>query len=165
MASMTRAQRREQNAKQRHLRKSRERLQREQTRAQRCLQALEQTMADLGLPETLAAEVEWRLKAHAKLLGKIVGLMFPTLFGCRTCYELTQVRVWDKNLPSRILGALPKQKWVRQLQHQGQDLLATLWPHVEDKSPATHSRWQWTWVGDDSVFKKSGQQLGLVGTW
>lgn len=165
MASMTRAQRREYHAKQRHLRKYRERLQREQTRAQRCLQTLEQALADLGLPETLAAEVEWRLKAQVKLLGKIFGLMFPTVFGCRTTYELSRVRGWDKNLPTRILGALPTRKWVRQLQHRGQDLLATLWQHVEDKSPATRSRWQWTWVGDDSVFKKSGQQLGLVGTW
>jgi hypothetical protein len=32
-------------------------------------------------------------------------------------------------------------------------------------SEATRSRWQWTWVGDDSVFKKYGEQLGLVGTW
>ena len=165
MASMTRAQRREYNAKQRHLRKYRERLQQEQTRAQRFLQGLEQALVDLGLPETLAAEVEWRLQAQAKLLGKIFGLMFPTMFGCRTPYELSRVRGWDKNLPSRLLGALPTRKWVRQLQHRGQDLLATLWHHVEDKSPATRSRWQWTWVGDDSVFKKSGQQLGLVGTW
>ena len=55
MASMTRAQRREYNAKQRHLRKYRERLQQEQTRAQRFLQGLEQALVDLGLPETLAA--------------------------------------------------------------------------------------------------------------
>lgn len=165
MASMTRAQRREERAKQRHLQQYRERLQREQTRAQCYLRTLEQGLVDLGLPETLAAEVEWRLQAQTKLLGKIFGLMFPTVFGCRTAYELTRVRVWDKNLPARILGALPKQKWVRQLQHRGQDLLATLWRHGEDKSPATRSRWQWTWVGDDSVFKKSGQQLGLVGTW
>ena len=33
-----------------------------------------------------------------------------------------------------------------------------------DKSPATQSRWQWTWVWDDSVFQKYGEQLGLVGT-
>jgi DDE superfamily endonuclease len=165
MASMTQAQRREYNAKQRHLRKYRERLQQEQTRAQRFLQGLEQAMVELGLPETLTVEVEWQLKAQATLLGKIFGLMFPTLFGCRTSYELTQLRVWDKNLPSRLLGALPKQKWVRQLQHRGQDLLATLWRHAEDKSSATRSRWQWTWVADDSVFKKYGQQLGLVGTW
>jgi hypothetical protein len=43
--------------------------------------------------------------------------------------------------------------------------LIRLWQQVADKSPATQSRWQWTWVADDSVFKKAGQQLGLVGTW
>jgi hypothetical protein len=32
-------------------------------------------------------------------------------------------------------------------------------------SPATQSRWQWTWVWDDSVFQKYGAQLGLVGRW
>ena len=47
----------------------------------------------------------------------------------------------------------------------GREVLVTLWRHVEEKSPATRSRWQWTWVADDRVFKKSGQQLGLVGTW
>ena len=99
MASMPRAQRREYNAKQRRLRKYRERLQQEQTRAQRFLQGLEQALGDLGLPATLAAEVEWRLKAQAKLLSKIFGLMFPTVFGCRTTYELSRVRGWDKNLP------------------------------------------------------------------
>ena len=165
MATMTRAQRREYDAKQRRLRKYRERLEQEQQRAQRFLQALEQALLDLGLPETLAAEVEWYLKAQVKLLGKIFGMMLPTLFGCRTAYELTQLRGWDKNLPSRILGALPKQKWLRLLQRRGQALLIRLWQQVEDKSPATRSRWQWTWVGDDSVFKKSGLQLGLVGTW
>jgi hypothetical protein len=165
MAAMTRAQRREYNAKQRHLRKYRDRLEQEQRRAQRYLQALEQAFADLGLPETLAAEVTWRLQAQVKLLGKIFGMMFPPVFGCRTAYELTQVRVWDKNLPGRLLGALPKQKWIRQLQRRGQDLLIRLWQQIAAQSPATRSRWQWTWVGDDSVFKKSGQQLGLVGTW
>ena len=165
MAPMTRAQRREYHAKHRRLQKHRERLQREQARAQRHLQALEQALVDVGVAETLADEVQWRLKAVRKLLGKIFGLMFPTVFGCRTYRELTRVRAWDKNLPSRILGALPKQKWLRQLPHRGQDLLVTLWHAVVDKSPATRSRWPWTWVGDDRVFKKSGPQLGLVGTW
>jgi hypothetical protein len=158
-------QRRAQQAKQRRHQKARDHLQREQARAQRYVHALEQALVDLGLSETLVFEVEWRLRALGKLWGKIFGVMFPTLFGCRTTYELTRVRGWDKNLPGKILGALPKPKWVRQLQHRGQDLLATLWHHVADKSPATRSRWQWTWVGDDRVFKKSGQQLGLVGTW
>jgi hypothetical protein len=153
MAMLIRAQRRESNAKQRHRRKYRERLQREQKRAQRFLQALEQALVNVGWPEPLVAEVEWRLQGQVKLLGTIVGMMCPTLFGWRTAYELTQLRVWDKNLPGRILGALPKQKWLR------------LWQQVENKSPATRSRWQWTWVGDDRVFKKSGPQLGRVGTW
>jgi hypothetical protein len=165
MATMTRTQRREYNAKQRRLRKYRERLQHEQQRAQRFLHALEQAVLDLGLPETLVAEVEWRVQAQVKLLGKMFGMMFPTLFGCRTAYELTQLRGWDKNLPGRMLGAMPKQKWLRQLQRRGQALLTLLWQQIEDKSSATQSRWQWTWVGDDSVFKKAGQQLGLVGTW
>jgi hypothetical protein len=44
-------------------------------------------------------------------------------------------------------------------------VLVPLWRHAASKSAATRSRWQWTWVGDDSVFKKYGEQLGLVGTW
>jgi DDE superfamily endonuclease len=165
MATMTCTQRRAYHAKQRRLRKDRERLQHEQQRAQRFLQALEQALVDLGLSETLVAEVEWRAQAPVKLLGKIFGMMFPTLCGCRTTYELTQLRVWDKNLPGRMLRAMPKQQWIRQLPRRGQALWTRLWQQVEDKSPATQSRWQWTWVGDDSVFKKAGQQLGLVGTW
>jgi hypothetical protein len=165
MAPMTRAQRREYYAKPRRSQKYRERLQREQARAQRSLEALEQALIDLGLPETVAAEVQWRLKTVGKLLGKIVGLMFPSVFGCRTPHELSRVRNWAKNLPGPILGALPRQKWLRQLQHRGQDPLVTLWHAVVGKSPATRSRWPWTWVGDDRVFKKYGQQLGLVGTW
>jgi hypothetical protein len=122
MASMPRAQRREERATRRRVRKSRARLQPEQRRAQSYLRALEQALVDLGLPETLAVAVEWRLKAQAKRLGKILGLMCPTVLSCRTSHELTQVRGWDKHLPSRILGALPQQKWGRQLQHRGQDL-------------------------------------------
>jgi hypothetical protein len=86
-------------------------------------------------------------------------------FGCRSYHEWCRVRGWDKHLPGRILGAWPKRKWLRRLQRLGQALLVRLWQHVADKSPATRSRWPWTWVGDDSVFKKSSQQLGLVGTW
>jgi hypothetical protein len=165
MANMTRAQRREDDAKQRRLRKYRARLAHEQRRAQRFLHALAQALFDLGLPETLAAEVEWRRQAQVKRLGQIFGVMFPTVCGCRSVYELTQVRVWAKHLPGRLLGARPKQKWIRPWQPRGQALWIRLWPQVADKSPATQSRWQWTWVADDSVFKKAGQQLGWVGTW
>ena len=78
--------------------------------------------------------------------------MFPTVFGCRTHHELTRCAPGTRTCPPAS-GALPKQKWLRQLQHRGQDFLVTLWHAVVDKSPATRSRWQWTWVGDDSVFK------------
>jgi hypothetical protein len=156
MAGMTRAPRREFHAKHRRLQKYHKRLQSEQARAQRHLQALEQALVDVSAAETVAEVVQWRLKAVRKLLGKIFGLMFPTVFGCRTHYELTRVCAWDKNLPSRILGAFPTQKWLRQWQHRGQDLLVRLWHAVVDQNPATRSRWQWTWVGDDSAFKKSG---------
>jgi transcription initiation factor TFIIIB Brf1 subunit/transcription initiation factor TFIIB len=70
-------QKRAQQAKQRRLQQQRERLQREQARAQRALQALEHAMQELGLPETVAEDVQWRLQAQQKLLGKIVGMMFP----------------------------------------------------------------------------------------
>jgi hypothetical protein len=60
---------------------------------------------------------------------------------------------------------LPKQSWLKRLRRLGLEVVEPLWRHVARKSPATQSRWQWTWVFDDSVFKKYGEQLGLVGTW
>jgi hypothetical protein len=64
-----------------------------------------------------------------------------------------------------MLGALPKLSWITRLRRLGLEVLVPLWRHAASKSEATRSRWQWTWVGDDSVFKKYGDQLGLVGTW
>jgi hypothetical protein len=151
-------------SKRRYL-KARERLERDRRQAQQAADALEQALHDLGLPENLIAEIEGRLRSQQKLLGKIVGVMFPPLFGCRTNTELCRVRGWDKNLPSRVLGALPKRSWIKRLRRLGLDVLVPLWPYAASKSEATRSRWQWTWVGDDSVFKKYGEQLGLVGTW
>ena len=165
MASVTRAQQREDHAKQRPLRKYRARLQQAHARAQRFLHAREPALVDWGLPETLAAEVEWRLKAPAKLLGQIFGVLFPPRCGCGTADALTQGRVWEKHRSGRSLGALPQEKWLRQWPRRGQDLLATLGHQGADQRPATRSRWQGTGAADDSVFKKSGQQLGLVGTW
>jgi hypothetical protein len=119
----------------------------------------------LDLPETLVGEIEGRRRSQPKLLGTIVGLMFPTLVGGRTTSELCRVRGWDKDLPSRLLGALPKRSWLKRLRRLGLEVLVPLWRHVQDKSPATRSRWPWSWVADDSVFHKYGQQLALVGRW
>jgi DDE superfamily endonuclease len=145
--------------------KAHERLDRDRRQAQRAAEALHQALEDVGLPTDLVAELEGRLCSQQKLLGKIVGVMCPPLFGCRTNTELCRVRGWDKNLPTRLLGALPKRSWLKRLRRLGLEVLVPLWRHVVTKSPATQSRWQWTWVGDDSVFKKYGEQLGLVGTW
>jgi hypothetical protein len=142
-----------------------ERLQRDHAQAQQAAKVLEQALDDLGLPENLVAEIEGRLRSQQKLLGKIVGMMCPPLFGCRTNAELCRVRGWDKNLPSRLLGALPKHSWIKRLRRLGLEVLIPLWRYTASKSEATRSRWQWTWVCDDSVFKKYGAQLGLVGTW
>ena len=152
-------------ARKRRYLKAQERLERDRRQAQQAAEALEQALHDLGLPENLVAEMEGRLRSQQKLLGKIVGVMFPPLFGCRTNAELCRVRGWDKNLPSRLLGALPKRSWLKHLRRLGLEVLVPLWRYAASKSEATRSRWQWTWVGDNSVFKKYGEQLGLVGTW
>jgi hypothetical protein len=152
-------------ARQRRYLKAQERLERDRRQAQHAAEALQQALDALGLPEDLVTEIEGRLRSQQKLLGKIVGMMCPPLFGCRTNTELWRVRGWDKNLPSRVLGGLPKRSWIKRLQRLGLEVLVPLWRYAASKSEATRSRWQWTWVGDDSVFKKYGEQLGLVGTW
>jgi hypothetical protein len=144
---------------------ARERHERQQKQARRDLEALRQALDDLGLPNDLVIEIEGRWRAQQKLLGKIFGLMFPTLFGCRNAYELTRTRGWDKNLPSRILGALPKRSWLKRLRTLGQEVLGSLWRHIATRSDATRSRWQWTWVLDDSVCRKYSSTRELVGTW
>ena len=81
-----------------------ERLQRDRRQAQQAAEALQQALNDLGLPEDLVTEIEGRLRSQQKLLGKIVGVMCPPLFGCRTNTELCRVRGWDKNLVRRESG-------------------------------------------------------------
>jgi len=95
-------------ARKRRYLKAYERLARDRRQAQHAAEALQKALEALGLPADLAAEIEGRLQSQKKLLGKILGVMFPPLFGCRTNTELCRVRGWDKNLPSRLLGALPK---------------------------------------------------------
>jgi hypothetical protein len=153
------------NAIKRRRLNAQERHEHQQKQAQRDIEALRQALDDLGLPDDLVTEIEGRLRAQKKLLGKIFALMFPTLFGCINAYELTRTRGWDKHLPSRILGALPKRSWLKRLRKLGQDVLGSLWRHIETMSDATRSRWQWTWVLDDSVFRKYRSKLELVGTW
>jgi hypothetical protein len=152
-------------ARQRRRLQAPERLARDRRQAQRTAEALYLALEERGLPAHLVVEIEGRLRSQHKLLGKLIGVMFPALFGCRTPSELCRVRGWDKQWPSRILGAWPTRSWLKRLRRLGQEVLAPIWRHVQDKSPATQSRWQWTWVFDASVCQKYGTQLGLVGTW
>jgi hypothetical protein len=165
MSPSTRCMKKHAKASKRRYLKAQERLARDRRQAQHAAEALQQALDDLGLPDDLVTEIEGRLRSQHKLLGKIVGVMCPALFGCRTNTELCRVRGWDKNLPTRLLGALPKRSWIKRLRRLGVEVLVPLWRSAASKSAATRSRWQWTWVGDDSVFKKYGEQLGLVGTW
>jgi len=165
MSLTTRYAKKQAKTRARRRRTVQERLAHDRRQAQHAAKVLEQALHDLGLPDNLVAEIEGRLRSQQKLLGKICAVMCPPLFGCRTNTELCRVRGWDKNMPSRLLGALPKRSWLKRLRRLGLDVLVPLWRYTANKSEATRSRWQWTWVGDDSVFKKYGEQLRLVGTW
>jgi hypothetical protein len=67
--------------------KAHERLQQQRAQAQHSIEAIHQALKAMDFPDTLVAEIEGRLRAQQKLLGKIVALMFPTLFGCRHSHE------------------------------------------------------------------------------
>jgi len=149
MSPVKRDAKQQDKARQRRRLHAQERLERDRRQAQYAAQVVEQALHDLGLPKNLVAELEGRLRSQQKLLGKICGVMFPPLFGCRTNSELCRVRGWDKNVPTRLLGALPKRSWLKRLRRLGVDVLVPLWRHTASASAATRSRWQWTWVGDD----------------
>jgi hypothetical protein len=127
---------RQAKAIQRRRRTAAERLQRDRRQAQQAAEALQQALDDLGLPECLVAEIEGRLRSQHKLLGKICGVMFPPLFGCRTNTELCRVRGWDKNLPSWLLSALPKRSWIKRLRRLGLEVLVPLWRYAASASPS-----------------------------
>jgi hypothetical protein len=101
--------RRRLNAKERH--------ERQQRQAQRDIEALHQALHDLGLPDDLVTEIEGRLRAQKKLLGKIFGLMFPTLFGCISAYELTRTPGGARRLCRA--QAQPHRTWTA-VSHQAQ---------------------------------------------
>ena len=113
-------------ARQRRRRNAWERLERDRRQAQQAINVLEQALHDLGIPDDLVNEIEGRLHSQQLLLGKICGVMFPSLFGCRTNTELCRVRGWDKNLPSRLLGALPKRSWIKRFRRLGLEVLVPL---------------------------------------
>ena len=119
MSPMKRYAKRQAKAIKRRRLNAQQRLRQQRAEAQRSIEAIHQALADLGFSDTFVAEIEGRLQTQQKLLGKIVGLMFPTLFGCRQGHELTRVRGWNKNIPTQLLGALPKRSWLKRLRRLG----------------------------------------------
>ena len=67
--------------------------------------------------------------------------VIPASHGSYAGAELCRVRGWDKNLPSRLLGALPKRSWIKRLRRLGLEVLVPLWRHAASKSEATRSRY------------------------
>src|SRR5262245_19482352 len=99
MSPSTRSMKIHAKARRRRYRTAQERLARDRRQAQLAAEALQQALDALELPKDLVTEIEGRLRSQQQLLGKIVGMMCPPLFGCRTNSELCRVRGWDKNLP------------------------------------------------------------------
>jgi len=92
MSPRTRDAKQQAKARKRHYLKAQERLARDRRQAQHAATVVEQALHDLGLPNDLVVEIEGRLRSQHKLLGKIFGIMFPPLFGCRTNAELCVCR-------------------------------------------------------------------------
>src|SRR5688572_9666626 len=88
MSSAKRDAKKQGKARQHRRLQAQERLERDRRQAQQAAAAFQQALVDLGLPEDLVIEIEGRLRSQHKLLGKIVGMMCPPLFGCRTNAEL-----------------------------------------------------------------------------
>src|SRR5262249_31716116 len=106
-----------------------------------------------------------RLRAQPQLVGKIVAILFPTLFGGRYGHALTRVRGWDKHVPAKLLGALPKRSWLKRLRPLGLEILLAMWRPTQEHSPATPSRWPWRGSVDDAFFRQYGRHFRLVGRW
>src|SRR5712692_4247291 len=140
-----------------------ERLQRDRRQAQRAAEARHQALEAWCLPETRVTEIAGRLRRHHQRLGTMVGMRFPALCGCRTPSALCRGRGWDTHGPARLRGALPKRSWLKRLRRLSQEVLEPIWRPVAHTSPATQSRWQWTWVWDDAVFHTYGAQVRGVG--
>jgi hypothetical protein len=149
--------RRRLNAKERH--------EPQQRQAQRAIEALHQALHNLGLPADLGPEIEGRLRAQKKRLGKSFGLLCPTLLGCINADALTRTRGWDQHVPRRMLDARPKRSWLKRLRKLGQAILVSLWRPTSSMSEAPRRRWQWTWALADAVLRNYGGTRELVGPW
>ena len=107
MSPATRDAKQQAKARQRRRLRTQERLARDRHQAQHAAKVLEQALQDLGLPDNLVAEIEGRLRSQQKLLGKIAGVMFPSLFGCRTIPHSAGCGAGTRTCPPAYLAHCP----------------------------------------------------------
>jgi hypothetical protein len=81
----------------------------------------------MGFPTEPVTELEGRLRSQLPLVGNICGVMCPSLLGCRPHAARCGVRGGDKNLPSRLRGALPPRSWLTPRRRGGVEGLVPLW--------------------------------------
>jgi hypothetical protein len=165
LSHATRYARQHAKARPRRRRNAQERLARDRRQAQQAAEALHHALEPLGLPDTVVREIAGRLRSQQKRLGKIVGVMFPALCGCRTPAEWCRVRGWDQHGPARRLHAVPKRSWRKRRRRLGLEGLVPLWRPGATQSAATPRRWQWTWATEDAVCHTDGAQWRCVGPW
>src|SRR5687768_578403 len=84
MSTAKRYARKQAKARLRRRRNAQQRLERGQRRAQQAAVTHHRALEELGLRTTVVSEIKGRLPSRHNLLTKIVGVMFPALFGCRT---------------------------------------------------------------------------------
>ena len=121
MSPRTRDAKHHAKARRRRYRTAQERLARDRRQAQQAAKVLEQALDDLGLPADLVTEIEGRLRSQHKLLGKIVGVMCPPLFGCRTNSEAVRKPLATIMHRSSSLRAVMKSRlttWNELVQHK-----------------------------------------------
>ena|SRR2546421_12812950 len=87
MSPIKRYAKKQAKTRQRRRLQAHERLERDKRQAQRAAEALSQSLEDLGLPKTVVAEIEGRLRSQQKLLGKIVGCEAGTSSGPHASWE------------------------------------------------------------------------------
>src|SRR5207245_9509064 len=103
MSPMKRYATKQAKARKRRRLKAKDRLKQQRAQAQHSIEAIHQALKDLDFHETLVDEIEGSLQAQQKMLGKIVGLMFHKLFGCRHSHTIPRVRELNKNYTCRLM--------------------------------------------------------------
>jgi len=151
-------QRREQ---QRHLSRS-QRLERRRRRAQAHSEVLEHSFLELMDKTELEPSVRDKLGRQAKLFGQLFAMMFSSAFAGGSYRQLVQRLGINKNLPGRILRALPRKSWQDRFRKMGRSILAELLCGVPQMSEASRSRSQVTLVVDSTLMRKFSDKMRLV---